>query len=77
MSSKSFNLYGKKIVISQAYDYYNSIRLRFESEAQKAANEFMRRYNAYGSIENFVKRGFDDGMEIVEEIIDRLVIKKS
>ena len=75
MSSKSFNLYGKKIVISEAYDNYNSIRASFTSEAIDAMNSFMSKYDEYRNIDNFIENWFHDGLEIILEVIDRIVVR--
>ena len=73
--AKHFTLYGKEIIVSEAYGYYNALRLGFTNEAERAADEFMRKYNNYSGIETFVKCGYEDGKKIIEEVIDRLVIK--
>ena len=76
MSSQHFTLYGKEIVISEAYDSYNTLRSIFEHEATNAVSKFMRKYDGYGSIDTFIEHGFDDGLEIIVEVIDRMAIKE-
>ena len=76
MSSRYFTLYGKEVIISEAYDSYNSLRSIFEHEATSAASKFMRKYEGYGSIDTFIEHGFNDGLEIIVEVIDRMAIKE-
>lgn len=74
MSDKTFLVYGKSIVVSSDYDAYNTLRKQFAQEASRAAQEFGKRYDAYGNIDNVVEHGFEDGFEIIAEVIDRVVI---
>jgi hypothetical protein len=73
---KGFNLYGKKIEINDTYDSYNVIRSVFKIEAEDSARRFSQKYESYYGIEQFVENGYEDGMEIILEVVQREVIDK-
>ena len=74
MPAKTFSICGQTVTVSEAYDAYNTLRQQFVQEASSAAQEFGEKYDSYGNIDNVVEHAFDDGLGIIAEIIDRVVI---
>lgn len=74
VSARTFYFQGREIIIDESYDYYNSIRLIFSREAQKAAQNFERKYNSYGNIDTAVDHIYEDGIDIAIDVIRRVVI---
>ncbi|GHV46595.1 hypothetical protein FACS1894204_08530 [Synergistales bacterium] len=69
-----FQAYGKEITFNDTYVLYNSLKQTFTDEALAAEKEFAKKYASYGSIETFVQRGYDDGLRIIQDVIQRRVI---
>ena len=72
--SKTFNLYGKEIIVSDRYEQYNALRQKFKERAAISADAFIKKYRAYGSLEKFAEKGYDDGFKVVCEAANSLVI---
>lgn len=75
MPERKFYVCGQTVTVSAEYDLYNTIRLQFMKEAANAANEFGRKYDSYGNIDNLMSQGYDDGLAIIADVIVRGVIE--
>ena len=73
---KEFTVYGSKIVVSDDFDAFNSLRQKFIAEAQKASSTFMAKYRNYKDIVSLLNSGYEDGRSIILEVIQRVIISE-
>ena len=73
---KEFTVYGSKIVVSDDFDVFNSLRQKFIAEAQKASSTFMTKYQNYRDTVSLLNKGYEDGRSIILEVIQRVIISE-
>ena len=71
---KEFTIYGQKIIVNDTLDLINQFRLLIVQEAKKASYEFGNKYIQYGNIETLLERGYQDGLSIIGDVIQRDII---
>jgi hypothetical protein len=70
----SFGLYGTNLIIDDKLNFYNDIRKQFYSLAKSAEYAYRDKYKRYGSIEKFLRHGFEDGVALIWGTAEKHVI---